>query len=214
MKAYVVRDGDYLARIAFRAGLDPTDVWDDPKNADLKALRKNPEILHPGDIIYLPDASPTELKINPGDTLEVEARPPTVTVELVLWMSDPENEKKNLLAGLAYTLLGGRDDVEEGTIAADGKVKFEVPVNLHEVTLVVEEEGLRFPVHIGAMDPATEPSGWKKRLAHLGYLDDDGLNETFDLSPAIRAFQRQHGLEPTGLVDDATQKALVEKHGS
>jgi hypothetical protein len=36
MKPYVVKQGDYVDRIAHAHGVDPDDIWNDPKNAELK----------------------------------------------------------------------------------------------------------------------------------------------------------------------------------
>jgi hypothetical protein len=40
MEPYVVRQGDHLKGIAAARGFDADDVWNDPANAELKALRK------------------------------------------------------------------------------------------------------------------------------------------------------------------------------
>ncbi|MFT3767392.1 MAG: hypothetical protein QM820_18220 [Minicystis sp.] len=46
MKAYVVRQGDYLKQLAHALGFDADAVWNDPKNAEL-SQRRDPNLLHP-----------------------------------------------------------------------------------------------------------------------------------------------------------------------
>ena len=64
MRPYVVRQGDYLTGLADRHGFDPKQVWEDQRNAELRAERPSPEVLAPGDIVFLPEHPPREHKIN------------------------------------------------------------------------------------------------------------------------------------------------------
>jgi len=213
MKAYVVRAGDYLTRIAFRAGMKVADIWDHPKNADLKKLRKSPDILHPGDLLFIPDVPASAKDVTVGETHTFQAVVPTVDVELAVTQTDADAPGKNVLAGMAYRVLGGPEELT-GTVPSDGLIKLKVPVTVAVVRLVIEEAGVEYPVVVGGMDPESERSGWGKRLANLGFLDDHEVDETFDLAPSLRAFQRAHNLPQTGEADDATRKALEDKHGS
>ena len=36
-KVHVVRQGEYLRKLAHRFGVDPDELWNHPKNAELKA---------------------------------------------------------------------------------------------------------------------------------------------------------------------------------
>lgn len=54
MKPCVIKQGDYLDRLAHALDLDAEEVWSDPKNAEIENLR-DPNMLHPGDILYVPD---------------------------------------------------------------------------------------------------------------------------------------------------------------
>src|ERR1035438_5291586 len=54
--AYTVKQGDHLSRIADQFGFsDYRVIWDYAGNADLKAQRKNPHVLFPGDSVIIPD---------------------------------------------------------------------------------------------------------------------------------------------------------------
>ena len=53
---YTVEQGDHLSKIAKDNGFtDYTVIWDHPNNADLKKKRQNPNILLPGDQVFIPD---------------------------------------------------------------------------------------------------------------------------------------------------------------
>ncbi len=85
--------------------------------------------------------------------------------------------------------------------------------------VVFAKRNFVFPVRLGDMDPIAETSGVRARLEHLGYLPSSAAalseGETdARLITAIQEFQRAHGAEPTGELDDATRSALEKAHGS
>ena len=55
MPDYPVKQGDSLASIAFDHGLFWQSVWNHPNNARLKQQRGSPNILKPGDVVFVPD---------------------------------------------------------------------------------------------------------------------------------------------------------------
>src|SRR5262245_8080430 len=63
---HTVEPGDCLTSIATRYGFAKWQtIYDDPANADFRALRKNPNVLAPGDRIFIPDR---QLGLKDGDT--------------------------------------------------------------------------------------------------------------------------------------------------
>src|ERR1017187_5867430 len=53
---YIVRQGDHLSKIAKAFGFsDYHTIWNDPNNAALKQQRQNPNVLFPGDSLFIPD---------------------------------------------------------------------------------------------------------------------------------------------------------------
>lgn len=209
MKPYVVRQGDYLLKIAHQLGFDPDTVWSDAKNTEL-AKKRDPNMLQPGDVLYVPEEPPKpEISVNEGDAHDFQAHVPEVVVSFVLRDAEgPIVDEPWIVKGLG--------DPVEGTTGGDGCVSFTATVLTREVELVLKNRNVKYPVLIGDMDPLDEPSGVKKRLDHLGFRDPDakeGADEV--LSPAvIQAFQAAHGLEATGEIDDATRAAIEDAHGS
>lgn len=210
MRAHVVRQGEYLAKLAHEAGMSPEDIWDDPKNADIRSQRENFDLLCPGDIVYLPDKKPEGLPIQKGETNRYVARVPRIPIRLVL-RSDGQP-----LAGEPY-FIEGLPEAGEGKTREDGTISFDVPVSVREVHVILYEKNLDYPVMIGDLDPVEENSGVRMRLAHLGhygwYPAYDQLTAEDDRM-AICSFQAAHGLDVTGVVDDTMRKVLRDEHGS
>jgi nucleoid-associated protein YgaU len=53
---HTVVQGEYLSKIARSYGFsDYRTIWEHPKNAALKQARQNPNVLFPGDRLFIPD---------------------------------------------------------------------------------------------------------------------------------------------------------------
>ena len=210
MTPYIVRPGDYLAKLAFVVGFDADEVWNDPKNADLKALRPDPNILAPGDILYVPEKKQEEgLPIQKGTDNDYSAPVPKVEVVLVFMSNDQPlaNEPCEVLG------LDGADSSTDG----NGKLTLTIPVTTRQVSVHFTGPDVTYDVLVGDMDPDTEDSGLKKRLANLGLFTrsaerNPNVGEDEGLGAILAMFQAARGLESTGTIDDATRKALVEAH--
>lgn len=211
MRPYVVRQGDYLTKLAHRWGFDAIEVWNAEENSALRASRPNPEILHPGDVLHVPDPAPG-MSIRPGDTKRFRAAPATIPVRIRLL--DPEGRP---LVDKAFVVRGAGDEVR-GTTDGEGVARFDAHLTARHAVIQFEETGHTWRIAIGDMDPISEPSGVAKRLRHLGYLTgrDFGRSGVYGgaLSRAVADFQVRAGIEPTGRVDEPTKEALLEAHGS
>ena len=209
---YVVRQGDYLQKLAFKHAFDADKVWNDAKNADLKAKRRDPGQLHPGDILHFADSAKKPFPLSKGTQNDYAASVPTTKVKLVL------KDETKPFTGEAYTLEGLPKPISS-TVSADGVIEIDAPIHVREVRIVFAKRGLVLPVRVGDLDPIGETSGVRGRLEHLGYLpaaaaalsESDGDAR---ITSAVRAFQRDQGLEPSGEIDDALRAKLEEAHGS
>jgi hypothetical protein len=80
-----------------------------------------------------------------------------------------------------------------------------------------EDKFQQFVLKGGALLPSDTPGpeAGKQRLSNLGYGSGNPSQwEQRTALFAIRAFQRQHGLEPSGAITDETRQKLRQEHGS
>jgi len=205
IKAYVVSQGEYLTQIAWRLGFDPDQVWNDPKNADLKSQRKDMDVLCAGDVLYVPADPPPGSPCAGGTTNEYTADVPTLVVGFTL------RNGKEPFANEAYVVHGLDDSAaNQGSTDGDGKLSITVPILARTLLIELTDKQRFFAAAVGNMDCINTDSGVQMRLYNLGYrCDDDG-----DWGDAIKAFQQDNGLDPTGVVDDATRSALEAAYGS
>src|SRR6185503_2681877 len=55
MPMHTVKQGEHLSGIAEEYGFSNFEtIWDDPQNAELKQKRQNPNVLLPGDELFIP----------------------------------------------------------------------------------------------------------------------------------------------------------------
>jgi hypothetical protein len=211
---YTVEQGDHLSKIAKENGFtDYTVIWDHPNNSDLKKRRQNPNVLFPGDEVFVPDM---EQKQESGATDKHH----TFTVDqkklklgLVL-----EDLYEKPIAG-AQCALRINDQITQPTTTAEGKLEQEIPLDAHEAFLVVRGDQTPFQdvlmtLKIGDLDPLDEVSGQIARLNNLGYFagDIDG-SDTEAFESAVEEFQCDHDLLVDGICGSKTQAKLKQVHG-
>ena len=211
---YTVQQGDHLSKIAKDNGFtDYTVIWDHPNNSDLKKLRQNPNILLPGDEVFIPDM---EQKQESGaadkkHTFTVDKK--TLKLRLVL-----EDIYEKPIAGAQCALLID-GQVFQLTTDGNGKLEQEIPLDAKEGTLTIRGDQTPFandiiPIKIGHLDPIDEISGQVARLNNLGYSAGplDGSDEdAFD--SAVEEFQCDHSLTVDGICGPKTQAKLKQVHG-
>jgi hypothetical protein len=188
LQPYVIRQGDYLLSLAYQFGFDADTVWNDPQNAQLRQaghLSKDPNILYPTDMLYIPDQSapPVMKSLAPGTTNTFVANIPTASVS-IRFTDAP-------LASQAFT-VPELPDLTGLTTGADGSVTLAIPVTLDTFTILFTQTGDAVTCNIGDLDPIDTLSGVFQRLQHLGYLADDATVDSVsieDMRAALRAFK-------------------------
>ncbi len=208
MKTYIVRQGDHLASIAWRAGVEADAIWNHPANASIKQLRRDPNILAPGDVLTLPDSRPKKLTVSRGTNNRFVAQVPRVTLRVSV------GDAQGPWAGEAWRAEGLGGAPVEGTTDGQGVATIEVPVDAASLQLVLPGRHRRMRLDVGHLDPISEDTGVRARLEHLGYLQPQVPGQPDGLNDSVSDFQTASGLEPTGELDDATQSKLTEVHGS
>lgn len=214
-KRYKVGDGEGLGKIANDHGLHWETVWNHGDNQSIRNLRGNPNVLHPGDIVYIPEK---ETRVVDAATeqrhrfvYDVPAKKEFVRIKL-------EDTDRSAMANKPYVLTLADGAEHTGKTDSEGMLECEVPFDATGGKLEVDgnEWQLRFG-HLNPVDEATDDnnvSGAQSRLNNLGFrCPEDGVLDE-GTRAAISEFQReQPDLKETGDLDDATRRALRKRHG-
>ncbi|MFN0106170.1 MAG: peptidoglycan-binding protein [Bryobacteraceae bacterium] len=214
MPMYTVVQGDCLSSIALRYGFaDWRTIYNHGNNAEFRRLRPNPNLIYPGDSLYIPD---TDTRTDPAATdawheYKVEGQKTFVRVRML-------DADMAALAGKKYRLVAN-GKTTEGTLGGDGMIEQEIAADSPDARLTVwldedtSRPGVIWDVRLGHLDPVDTPTGIQARLRNLGYNPGpiDG-----DIGPltqaAIRGFQSRFGLTVDGIAGPITQGKLKEIH--
>jgi len=158
--------------------------------------------------------------------LNCKAQPPMPTDD----QGTPQTKKLSvrLTDALAHPYAGKHYELRsegfrlEGTTNDDGLVEHDLPksARVAHVELWVETypTGRRqtYVFVLEEMAPIESPEGLRVRLKNLGYYEGptEGDHMGEPTAAALRRFQREHELEPSGLDDEATRGALLARHGN
>jgi hypothetical protein len=204
---YEVQQGDCLSSIAARFGFTWQTLWNLPENAELKCVRKNPNVLLPGDRLTIPDLRPNTYDCVTDRTHKFVLT--GVPVKFVLaFLEDGEPR-----TGDRYALwVEGR--WRNGVLDSKGRLTELIPPGAKTGRLILNGKE-EIPLVFGSLDPVTEVSGIQGRLLNLGFSPGpvDGIWGPKTAS-ALRDFQKSRGLKSTGRLNDTTRSELVEAHGS
>jgi N-acetylmuramoyl-L-alanine amidase len=214
MPLYTVEQGDCLSSIACTAGLvDWKKIYNDPNNASFRELRSNPNVIYPGDQLYIPDRDPGEESRPTDQTHTFKLNRQSVFLRLVLL-----DEMHKPLAGVAYTLtIDGTPT--QGTAGSDGLVEKSIQPTAKEANISIklpqeQDTGYTWNLRLGGLDPETTMTGVQARLNNLGYNTGpvDGIQGR-RTTEAIKEFQSKYSLKADGIVGPITRSKLVEVHG-
>jgi hypothetical protein len=220
---YTVKSGDCMSSIAYENGFYWKTLWNLPENTALKTQRKNPNVLMSGDVVHIPDltvrqeAGATEMT----HKFMLKGVPEKLCIRLVDYVHKPR-------PNLDYVIvIDGKS--RRGKTDANGGITEDIPPNARAGKLTyaaptaVDANGNPLPgkpknmvmiLQLGGLNPISEVSGIKARLANLGFYKgpiDDNLDAA--TTQALSVFQRTKGLPVTGEADAATQQKLQEVHG-
>jgi N-acetylmuramoyl-L-alanine amidase len=211
-----VQPGDCLAKIASDFGFsDYRRIYDHPANVEFKRRRPNPFVIKAGDNLVIPGkplAKVHECETGKEHTFVV-GRPET-------WLAIYVRHARKPLANKGYILTVGNVPIEGRTDEA-GLVSQSVPAWATRAELHFPDNDISFNVKIGDLDPLAEVSGLRQRLENLGFASDDWSGFALDdhdgkigsaTTEALRRFQMENHLEPTGEINEETTARLHELH--
>jgi hypothetical protein len=206
---YTVKSGDCMSSIAYTRGFFWKTLWKLPENAALKTKRKNPNVLMAGDAVHIPDLT---VKQESGATEQTHKfKLKGVPEKLRIKLLDAKHKPR---ANLDYIIVID-GDTRRGKTNGKGELKESIPPNAKAGELRLGKAQLEvIPLNFGHLDPISEMSGVKARLANLGFYRG-ALDEKEDAATAkaISAFQTKQGSPATGKLDDATRQQILQVHG-
>ena len=207
MPDYTIKQGDHVAALADQFGFrELKTIWDHPKNAALKDLRKTPHILLPGDTLFIPDKEAKTVAKATTQLHKFQVKTEELKLKLLFHDIDGQpraNQECTLdIEGAVTTEKTGGDGTIIKTIPKSAKVG--------KVTI----EKLDMPLLIGHLDPVEEQSGQIARLTNLGYEPGDtDAPDAERFRSAVEEFQCDHDLPVNGVCGPSTQAKLKDVHG-
>lgn len=215
MRNHSISQGECLSSVAHQNGFFWKTLWDLPDNEALKSLRKNPNVLRPGDQVVIPDLRVKEASKAPEKRHQFRRK--GVPAKLRLRLVDAQGEPRG---NLRYVLqIDGKSF--EGSTDGDGRIEHPMPPDaLHgELTVTTDAGEERYELQLGHINPSLDDDGVEQRLTNLGYIwlpaevtDAEVRREA--RRQALLSFQRKEGLNESGEADEATRRRLEEIHGS
>jgi len=208
MPQYTIKEGDCLSSIAERHGLFWEKIWNHPNNMELKRRRRDPNILYPGDIVFLPEKEKKEETGLTEQKHRFRKKGAPAKVRLRLMRNDLPRANEPYVLEVDGNFFTGTTDT-------DGKLEQSIPPHAKKGKLLIGKKREAYILNLGGMDPLHELAGIQKRLNNLGFYcgPANGIlgPQTID---ALKAFQKKHRLTESGEVDEATKNKLIEIYGS
>ena len=219
---YQVKPGDCILTIAYANKLPWEKIWDHPNNAALKKKRKNPNLLHEGDRLYVPDIELGDCPVATGAVHRIVVKRPVAKLRLRVVFDPgakptaerppdrPSPDRRNVVredpppdtaerADEPRKAMGYRLTVDgvttEGDTDADGFIEREIPLNATSGRLVLAPgtpHETEVPLNLGHLNPIDEISGVKQRLKNMCFDCGDQTNE---VTPDLEAAVRAFQLK-------------------
>jgi|SRR5579859_3896570 len=216
-KTHEVEQGDYLALIADKYGFSSwEDIWEHPKNAELRSRRPNPNVLYPGDSLFIPDNRVKEESCAVDQVHLFKVKRATTFLRLII-----KDDEGHPFSNVDYTLRVASAKFK-GKTDGNGQLEHKIPVGAQTADLTLDKIGLVWNLKIGHLDPIEERienkeliSGIQARLNNLSYHCGavDGIAGP-KTKEAIRRFQARvlKHENPSGEPDAETRAALMKEH--
>jgi hypothetical protein len=199
-----VGNGESTSSLAKKNGFFWRTIWEHGENAELKAQRKDPNVLFADDEIFIPErelkdvSKPTEQK----HKFKRKGEPCKLKVQLMKAGKPRKNEKYVL--NLDGTPINGTTDGE-------GKLEHFVPGESRSAQLILRDGQEVIPLRLGDLDPIDQGTGVQQRLNNLGFECGSEDGEIGDeTKEAIKKFQAAYELNVTGEPDGATKSKLKD----
>ena len=230
MSEYFAKKGDSINNIAFRFGLYWETIWNHDKNTKLRELRKYPDLLHEGDVVFIPEK---KMKYEKCEVNRKNRFIVNFSERLNLTLLDEEEPVKNeaYILEIDYIINGEkRTKYDYGKTDENGKLEEHIlPPNATIGRLAVgpdeDKDGNqlqqdKYVLKLHHLPPIDTLAGVQSRLKNLGFNCDLTHNpKEENIKTAVRAFQERYrnssnGINVNGKYDDPkTQEELRKIYG-
>ncbi|GAA0810356.1 hypothetical protein GCM10009111_01090 [Colwellia asteriadis] len=214
---HTVAQGETLLRIARQYGYKTsTALYNHPSNAEFKALRPDPNLIFPGDIITIPAKKEKFMPLRASSINTFVVQNEKEYFRLKVFYEDGRD-----ITGKRIVLNIGSQTIDT-VLPSNGLIEVELnesDVLTGAVDLYLKEGETTptksFIVQIGHLDPIDTLSGVQARCNSLGFDCGkvDGLNGA-KTKAGVRDFQYEHNLEVDGIAGKKTKAKLQQVFGS
>jgi N-acetylmuramoyl-L-alanine amidase len=215
-QTHTVEQGEFLSSIALDYGFsDFHTIYDHPQNADFKRNRPDPNVIYPGDQLYIPDKADKQESAATDQIHKFQIKSSKLLLKIRL-----KDVEDNPMGNEPFTLIVGNLR-KKGTTDGGGLLQQEIPADAREGELRLDKAHLKWNLRIGYLDPVdshgNDPAiitGIQARLNNLGFLcgPADGVLGARTKS-ALEAFQKKFGLGVSGTPNTTTRSKLADLHG-
>jgi hypothetical protein len=199
----VVQTGDCCHSLADATGHVWKTVWS--ANSEIHESRQ-PNQLAPGDHVHIPPVEPKYVDKPTGRCHTFVRTGTVIRLRLRLVRGGRALVKEAYLLRVGHRSFRGRTD-------GDGVLDHLIPAVEAKAILEVPRFSVEAGIRIGALPPFGTIPGVQARLRNLGYgCDLTGENDG-RTSAALKCFQADMRLDPSGNPEPETKSALVREHG-
>jgi N-acetylmuramoyl-L-alanine amidase len=212
---HVIQQGECLSSIAKAYGFDDWHViYDDPANSAFKEEHPNPNLIHPGEELTIPDLDPGKQSASTEKKNKYQLTSDKTLLRIVV-----QDMQDQVFANKPYRLMLGGELPLAGTTGGDGLIEAEVVPAIETARLEVFIHGQNEPpavwdLLIGHLDPCKQKSGQQARLNNLGF--ESGTVDNIDgpvTQGAVKRFQAKYGLKVDGIVGSQTRPKMEQVYG-
>lgn len=200
---HTIKQGECILSISQEKGFFWKSIWEHGNNSKLRDLRKDPNVLAPGDRLFIPDKDVKNVNCSTEKKHSFCKKGFVGKIKIRLFLDDEPRCNEN------YELNVDGVTVKQGKTDANGCIEAPIPAGAQSGRIFIGDQNQTdiYDIHFGNVDPIDTDDGVKSRLYDLGY----DVNSDFE--GAVKDFQKKEGLEDTGQADNATRNKIKERFG-
>lgn len=204
---YQVKQGDCISSIAFEHGFFADTIWNHQNNVELKKKRQDPNVLMPGDIVFVPDKRIKEVSEPTNNVHKFRCKNTPEKFKLQLFLDEKPRADEEYELEIENLKFFGKTD-------SQGRIQQSIPPNAKKGKLLLANGEEVYQLQLGNLNPSDEITGAQGRLWNLGlYFGPIDGKMSDEMLEAIQEYQFSKNMEPDGKLTPTTIAALKEDYG-